>query len=157
MVPGLQRTAIVHEWVSARAGSEKVFEALSGMWPKADLYALSVDPSVPMEFGGRPVRTTILDRPLLRNNRAMTLPLMPLAWQFVGRHIYDTVITSHHAFAGSNALTRPDGRHFVYVHTPARYVWTPELDGRGTSRALRRPGGWASSTDFRIPACWKER
>jgi glycosyltransferase involved in cell wall biosynthesis len=136
MVPGPQRTAIVHEWVSSRAGSEKVFEALSGMWREADLYALSVDPSVPMEFGGRPVRTTFLDRPTLRNKRAVTLPFMPLAWQLVGRHKYDTVITSHHAFAGSNALTQPDGRHFVYVHTPARYVWTPELDGRGASRAL---------------------
>jgi glycosyltransferase involved in cell wall biosynthesis len=135
-VPGSQRTAIVHEWVSSRAGSEKVFEALSGMWPLADLYALSMDTGVPMEFGGRHLRTTFLDRPALRNNRAVTLPLMPLAWQFAGRHKYDTVITSHHAFAASNALTRPDGRHFVYVHTPARYVWTPELDGRGTSRAL---------------------
>jgi glycosyltransferase involved in cell wall biosynthesis len=113
-----------------------VFEALAGMWPKADLYALSVDPGVPMELGGRPVRTTFLDRRRLRDNRAVTLPVMPLAWQLVGRHKYDTVITSHHAFAGSNALTRPDGRHFVYVHTPARYLWTPELDGRGTSRAL---------------------
>ncbi len=135
-MPRSQQTAIVHEWVSSRAGSEKVFEALAGIWPRADLYALSVDPGVPMELGGRPVRTTFLDRRRLRNNRAVTLPVMPLAWQLVGRHKYDTVITSHHAFAGSNVLTRPDGRHFVYVHTPARYLWTPELDGRGTSRAL---------------------
>jgi glycosyltransferase involved in cell wall biosynthesis len=113
-----------------------VFEEFAGMWPEADLYALSVDPGVPMEFGGRPVKTTFLDRPALRNNRAVTLPLMPLAWQFVGRHKYDIVITSHHAFASSNALTRPTGRHYVYVHTPARYVWTPELDGRGRSRVL---------------------
>lgn len=130
------RVAVVHEWVSARAGSEQVFEALAQAWPEADLYALSKDPSVPMDLGGRPVKTTVLDHPQLRDRRGVTLPAMPLAWQFVGRHQYDTVITSHHAFATSNALAKPGAANLAYVHTPARYVWSPELDGRGTSSLL---------------------
>ena len=89
-----------------------------------------------MDFGGREVKTTLLDNAQARNRRSMTLPLMPIAWQFVGQHKYDTVITSHHAFAASNRLAKRDGQHLAYVHTPARYVWTPELDGRGTSPLL---------------------
>ena len=34
------RLAVVHEWVAARTGSEKVFEALARLHPDADLWAL---------------------------------------------------------------------------------------------------------------------
>ena len=134
------RTAVVHEWVAARAGAEQVFEALAGAWPGADLYALSRAPGVPLELGGRPLGTTALDHPLTRDRRAATLPLMPLAWRALGRgrahEGYDLVVTSHHAFAAANRLARPGGVHLAYVHTPARYVWSPELDGRGASPLL---------------------
>lgn len=132
----MQKVAIVHEWISSRAGSEKVFEALAAIWPEADLYALSQEPGVEMDFGGREVNTTFLDRKHLRNRRSFTLPLMPIAWQLIGQHKYDLVISSHHAFAASNRLTKRGGRHLAYVYTPARYVWTPDLDGRGRSALL---------------------
>jgi glycosyltransferase involved in cell wall biosynthesis len=53
----------------------------------------------------------------------------------MGKADYDVVISSHHAFAGSNRLA-DGGVHLCYVHSPARYVWTPELDSRGSSPAL---------------------
>jgi glycosyltransferase involved in cell wall biosynthesis len=126
------RVAVVHEWVSSRAGSEQVFEALAGLWPDADLFALSADPDVPLQLGGRSVTTTWLDRPGLRNRRGLTAPLMPVAWRALGRQDYDLCITSHHAFAMSNQLAA-GGRHVAYVHSPARYVWSPEIDARGAS------------------------
>jgi glycosyltransferase involved in cell wall biosynthesis len=136
--PGeLRRTALVHEWVAARAGAEQVFEVLAGIWPEADLHALTAEPGVHLELGGRRLRTTALDP--VRRHRALSLPLMPLAWAAHARdvqHSYDLVLTSHHAFATSNRLVAPGGVHLAYVHTPARYVWSPELDGRGTSPLL---------------------
>ncbi len=134
--PGL-RTALVHEWIAARAGAEQVFEVLAGVWPGADLHALSAAPGVRLDLGGRAVRTTALDR--FRDHRALALPLMPAAWARHARDVqgsYDLVVTSHHAFATSNRLVVPHGVHLAYVHTPARYVWSPELDGRGTSPLL---------------------
>lgn len=124
------RVAIVHEWVASRAGSEQVFESLANLWPDADLYALSRDPSVDLHVGDRHIRTTFLDNAVLRGRRGLTLPLMPLAWRSLGRGDYDLVITSHHAFAMSNRLAA--GRQLAYVHSPARYVWSPEIDGRGS-------------------------
>src|SRR5664279_3151839 len=117
-----EHTVVVHEWIASRAGSEKVFEMLAGAWPDADLFALSMNREVPMDLQGRTVHTTFLDSPPLRDRRALTLPLMPLAWRLVGKPTYDRVITSHHAFAASNRLTKLGGSHFVYVHTPARYL-----------------------------------
>ena len=130
------KVAIVHEWISSRAGSEKVFEVLASMWPEADLFALSADPRVQMDLNGRSVRTTFLNRAALRDRRSLTLPLMPLAWRLIGRGSYDLVISSHHAFAASNRLASSRGVNLAYVHTPARYIWTPELDGRGRSPLL---------------------
>jgi hypothetical protein len=65
-----QNLAIIHEWVAARAGSEQVFEAFAQLYPDADLYALSVDPLVPLDLAGRSVQTSFLDRPALRDKRA---------------------------------------------------------------------------------------
>lgn len=138
--PGSQvRTALVHEWIAARAGAEQVFEVLAGLWPTADLHALTAEPGLALDLGGRPVRTTSLDTAALRRHRALALPLMPAAWAAHARDVqrsYDLVVTSHHAFATSNRLVAPGGVHLAYVHTPARYVWSPELDGRGTSPLL---------------------
>lgn len=131
----MTRVAIVHEWIASRAGSEQVFEELARLWPQADLYALTRDPDVAMDFGGRHVRTTMLDVPTLRNRRNVTLPLMPLAWRALRGGGYDVTISSHHAFAASNSLAR-HGVRLAYVHSPARYVWSPDIDQRGAHWAL---------------------
>jgi glycosyltransferase involved in cell wall biosynthesis len=130
-----ERVAIVHEWIASRAGSEQVFEELARMWPAADLYALSREPDVPLDLAGRELHTTMLDHPSLRSRRGLTLPLMPMAWRSLGTRDYDLVITSHHAFAASNRLAS-HGTSLAYVHSPARYVWSPEIDGRGAHPAL---------------------
>jgi glycosyltransferase involved in cell wall biosynthesis len=65
------------------------------------------------------------------------------------RASYDLVLTSHHAFATSNRLVSTDGVHLAYVHTPARYVWSPELDGRGTSPLLTPARRLLSALDRR--------
>lgn len=131
------RVAVVHEWVDAYAGSEQVFEALAQEFPAADLYALSVTPGIELDVGGRAIRTTWLDRPALRDRRSLTLPLMPLAWHTLGRGQYDLVISSTHAFAHANRLVRGNGVHLSYVHSPARYLWSGSIDGRGNSPLLR--------------------
>lgn len=130
------RVAVVHEWVDAYAGSEQVFEALAQLLPGADLFALSVKPGIELDVGGRAITTTVLDTDRWRDRRGLTLPAMPWAWQHLGQRDYDVVITSHHAFAHANRLKRPGGTHLAFVHTPARYVWNPDIDERGNGVAL---------------------
>ena len=144
--PG-RRVALAHEWLDARAGSEKVFEALARLLPAADLFALTRSQGVPFDLGGREVTTTFLQRAgPLRDRRDLTLPLMPLAWSLQRAGRYDLVITSSHACAKG---FRPGRRatHLCYCHTPLRYAWDPQVDlrarGLGPGRrallaALRR-------------------
>lgn len=122
--------AILHEWIDAYAGSEQVFEALAQAFPNADLYALSQEPGVVLDTGGRDIHTTFLDRSALRQRRNATLPIMPLAWRREGTAKYELVLSSHHAFAHTNRLAG-GGAHLCYVHSPARYIWSPEIDRRG--------------------------
>jgi glycosyltransferase involved in cell wall biosynthesis len=129
------RMAVVHEWIDAYAGSEQVFEAMAAVYPDADLYALSRESTVDLDVGGREIKTTFLDHEALRNRRNLTLPLMPTAWRAVGKGQYDVVLTSHHAFAHTNRLAE-GGTHLCYVHSPARYIWTPEIDARGAATVL---------------------
>lgn len=130
------RMAIAHEWLAVRAGSEKTFEAMAEAFPRADLYALTRDPEAAFYFGGREVVTTALDRwPLLRDRRALALPLMPAAWRFIPvRESYDVVLTSSHAFVRTFPPARP-AQHFCYCHAPMRYAWSPGIDQR-TSRQI---------------------
>ncbi len=134
--------ALAHEWIDQRAGSEKTFEVLAGLYPEADLYALTN--SMGSAFaGGRPVRTTFISRiPALRDRKALALPLMPLAWRAASRQQYDLVITSSHACVKGFRPAR-EAIHLCYCHAPMRYVWDPH-DARGGLHRLERYGPGAA-------------
>lgn len=141
-----KRVALVHEWLSDRAGSEVLFEQMAATFPEADLFALTRNPAVPFDFTNRPLRTTWLDRwETIRERRSLTLPVMPLAWKSVKRADYDVIISSTHAFG--REFVRPDDHlHLNYVHAPMRYAWTPELDARVSNRGA---GGWLAMRALR--------
>ncbi len=142
------RIAVAHEWVAARAGSEKTFEALAAAFPTADLYALSVEPDVPLDTGGRSVETSFLDRPFWRGHRALSLPLMPAAWRVTKGGPYDVVVSSSHAAVKGFAPGR-DALHLCYCHTPMRYAWLPELE--------QRPMMWAAGPARAALRRWDRR
>ncbi len=140
------RMALAHEWLDARAGSEKAFEALARIFPEADLFALVNALGDGFEAGGRPISTTLIDRiPGLRHRRQLALPLMPLAWRTVTRRSYDLVVTSSHACVKGFRPARA-AVHLCYCYTPMRYVWDSHdrrsgldrLAALGPRAALRR-------------------
>ena len=136
----LGRVALVHEWLQSRSGSEKTFEQMAEAFPEADLFALTENASVDFHFD-RSVQTTALQRSqMLNNRRDLSLPLMPLAWKALRSRQYDVVVTSSHAFA--RFFPAPGAVHLSYVHTPLRYAWLPDIDGRGSSPLLG-PARWA--------------
>lgn len=103
---------------------------MAAAMPSAAIHALTLQPSSDFGFGGRPVRTTFLDHPLLRDrSRAMQLPLMPLAWRYASRDRYDVVVTSSHACAKGFWPARA-ALHLCYCYTPMRYAWLAEIDQR---------------------------
>ena len=126
---------LVHEWLARHGGSENVFEVLSSVFPDAERFCLWNDSDG--RFCG--VQETMLARTPLRRSKAAALPFMPLAWRHLPAREPDWILTSSHLFA-HHARFGGAARHapkLVYAHTPARYIWTPELDGRGSGALAR--------------------
>lgn len=133
-MPGL----IVHEWIEKTGGAEKVLDAMLDLHPEADLFCLWNDN--PSKYQTRPPRESWLARTPLRRNKPMAAAIAPLVWRNVQavKH-YDWVLVSSHLFAHQIRLggASRDAPKFVYVHTPARYVWEPRLDPRGSGLTAR--------------------
>ncbi len=126
---------LVHEWLARHGGSENVFDVLSTAFPDAERFCLWDDSDG--RFDG--VKESMLARTPLRRSKAAALPFMPFAWRHLPARDADWVLASSHLFAHHARFGGParDAPKLVYAHTPARYVWTPELDGRGSGFAAR--------------------
>lgn len=138
----MKKVAIVHEWLTTHAGSEKVVEQMLQIYPQADLYSL-VDflPDALRSFiQGKSVNTSFIQNlPFAQKHFRNYLPLMPLAVEQFDLSAYDLIISSSHAVA-KGVLTRPDQLHISYVHTPLRYAWELQhqyLQQAGLTRGVK--------------------
>lgn len=143
-----RRVALVHEWFAATGGSENVFLAISDLLPEARGYVLWRDADA---ASGERFRESWLARTPLRRNKALALPVMPLVWRTLTRERFDVVISSSHALAHTVRLGPPTGtRYLSYVHSPARYVWSPDFDARGSGGLLALPRAALRAADRRL-------
>lgn len=140
---------LVHEWIAQAGGSENVLKAFADLYPDAPVVCLWND-SVG-RFDPERIQESWLSHTPLRRSKAAALPLMPLAWRLLRDHEYEWALISSHAFA-HHARFRGAGpafRKLVYVHTPARYVWTPSIDARGNRVMARLASRTLKSLDRR--------
>lgn len=122
----MKKIALMHEWYTTLAGSEKVMEQLSGLYSEADMFAVYAD----MDFvqatdflRNRKLTTTFIQNlPRASKSFRSYLPLMPLAVEQLDLSSYELVISSNHAVA-KGIITGPDQLHISYVHSPIRYAW----------------------------------
>ncbi|MDO3700853.1 glycosyltransferase [Micromonospora sp. C28SCA-DRY-2] len=139
--------ALVHEWFGVTGGSEKVFRHIADLVPHAERFVLWKDAGVEEPQ----LRESWLARTPLRHSKAAALPLMPMTWRTLTRQRFDVVISSSHAFAHTVKLGPPETtRHLSYVHAPARYIWSPAFDGRGSSPLLALPRRALQAVDVRF-------
>lgn len=136
------KIAIVHEWLTSHAGSEKVVEQILQIFPEADVFSLVDFLPEPMRgfLLGKSVHTSFIQNlPWAKEAFRQYLALMPLAVEQFDLSGYDLVISSSHAVA-KGALTRADQLHISYVHTPIRYAWDLQqqyLQQAGLTRGIK--------------------
>ncbi|MEU3452997.1 glycosyltransferase [Micromonospora sp. NPDC006766] len=139
--------ALVHEWFGATGGSEQVFRHIADLVPHGERFVLWKD----RDATDAGLRESWLARTPLRHHKAAALPLMPLVWRTLSRQRFDVVISSSHAFAHTVKLGPPETTtHLSYVHAPARYIWSPAFDGRGSSPLLSMPRRILQGVDVRL-------
>ncbi|MCC8391215.1 glycosyltransferase family 4 protein [Paraburkholderia sp. MMS20-SJTR3] len=138
------KVAIVHDWLVAPGGAEKVLEQIIECFPDADIFSLVDFLEDRKPLGGKPVTTSFIQRlPMARTRYRAYLPLMPLAVEQFDLSGYDLIITSSYAVA-KGVLVGPDQTHVSYVHSPMRYAWDLQHQYLREAKLLSGPKSWAA-------------
>jgi glycosyltransferase involved in cell wall biosynthesis len=155
----MSRIAIVCDWLTTYAGSERVLEQLLLLYPTADLFAVcDFIPEHERDFlqGHRAQVTFIQKLPGANKHYRNYLPLMPLAIEQLDLSAYNIVISSSHAVA-KGVLTGPNQVHVSYVHSPIRYAWDLQhqyLQESGLASGLK---GWLTRSLLHRIRLWDLR
>jgi glycosyltransferase involved in cell wall biosynthesis len=118
------QVAIIHHWLAARRGGERVLEALCRLFPHADIFTLVCNPEV-LSASVKDHRITtswIQKLPGAVHHYPYYVPLFPLAVEDFDLSGYDLVVSSDAAIC-KGVLTRPETCHVCYCHSPMRYAW----------------------------------
>ncbi|MEM6531520.1 MAG: glycosyltransferase [Myxococcota bacterium] len=146
----MTRVALVHDWLVAHRGGEKVLLELARLFPEAPIYTLVFDRRrVHRELAGRTIITSFIQRlPGAPKRFRPYLPLFPAAIESFDFRAFDLVLSTSHCVAKG---IRADAPHLSYVHTPMRYIWD-QLDTylpRVRGRRLLKAGAEAVAAPLR--------
>lgn len=133
------RTVIVHYWLVAMRGGERVLERLLRLYPGADIITHVYDSAAVSDFiASHRIRTTFIqDLPGAKKHYQKYLPLMPRALEQMDLSEYDLVISSESGPA-KGVIVRPDAFHLCYCHSPMRYLWDHYHQYRASAGLLSR-------------------
>lgn len=124
---------IVHDWIEKNGGAEKVIDELMNLFPDAHLLTLWCED--PSRFNNRIVKQTFLKIFNFKLRKIIFLPFMPFIWRLQKTNRYSVKIVSTHLFA--HHIKSSNSVKLLYVHTPARYLWEPDIDNRSNNFILR--------------------
>ncbi|MHC1550438.1 glycosyltransferase [Phyllobacterium sp. K27] len=133
------KVAIVHYWLLSMRGGEKVLEALSEIYPDADIFTLVYDPdAITGRLKNHKITTSFLQKiPGSKKHYQMLLPLMPLALESMDLTSYDLIISSESGPA-KGIIPKPDALHVCYCHSPMRYIWDHYFFYHATAGFVKR-------------------
>lgn len=128
--------ALVHEWLTNVAGSERVLLELKKLFPKAPIFTSVFEPTKAKPFAKFEVKTSFLQKlPYMKTKRELLVPLTPFAFEQFDLSKYDLVI-SNTSMAAKGVITKPETIHISYCNTPPRYLWDAQIDPRGKGGKL---------------------
>jgi glycosyltransferase involved in cell wall biosynthesis len=141
-----RKVAIVHDFLVAYGGAERVLQSLAALYPEAPIYTLLADVKLVEErFPGREIRTSWLGKlpRFIQKRYRLFLPFFPAAIESLDLREFDLVISSSGAWS-KGIITRLNTTHIAYLHSPMRYAWDyheaylAELGARGRRSIFTR-------------------
>ena len=127
----MPKVALVYDWAdTGYGGAEKVLLALKKIYPQADLYTAfaNFDQAVWLK-NFQVIRTSFLQNlpHFLQKRKALLAPLMPLAFALFDLRQYDLII-SVCSFAAKGVHTNRTQKHYCYLLTPTRFLYSHTQD-----------------------------
>ena len=142
--------ALVHEWITNTAGSERVLLIFKELFPEADIFTSVYDENKAPIFKQFKINTSFLQRiPFMKRRRELLIPFTPLAFEQFDLSKYDLVISSS-SMAAKGVITKPNTIHISYCHTPPRYLWEPNTDPRASKGRF----GWLRQNTVHKMRLW---
>ncbi len=131
---GVNRVALVHDWLTVPGGSELVLDRIASHFPSATVYTSIHNPETCRVALDNQIKTSFLQNlPLARSGKHYWYsPLMPFVYRNFNLVDCDLVISDSHSFA-HHARGGSCTVHYCYYHTPARSLWVPHIDNRASS------------------------
>ncbi len=119
------RIAIVYDWMDSWGGVERLLLTLHEMFPEAEYFTSYYNPQKAEWAKDIKVKTSFIQNlpGFIKNNRILSLPLYPYAFESFDFRGYDAVISVTSSFA-KGIITRPETFHLCYLLTPTRYLWS---------------------------------
>lgn len=131
------KVALVHEWLTVPAGSEEVFAEMCHLFP-GTVFGSIIDTARCKFLQGMEVRPSFLQNwPMAKQRHHLFTPFMPAAYRKMDLSGFDLVLSSSHSFA-HGVRKAPSALHICYYHTPARWLWVPEIDDRASKSPIHR-------------------
>ena len=116
----------MHEWFVNYAGSERVVESFTNIFPDADVFALVDflnDEQRRIILKGKKTKTSFIQNlPFAKKKHRNYLPLFPSAVEKLDLSGYDLILSSSHSVA-KGVKTNKNQLHICYCHSPMRYAW----------------------------------
>ena len=116
------KTAIIHDWLVAFGGAEKVLKVLHDLYP-SPIFTLVQNESLAKSKGFGAIQISPLQKfPFATRFYREYLPFFPWAIEQFDLREFDLVISNSHA-AAKGVITHPHQLHLCYCLTPMRYAW----------------------------------
>ncbi|MCD6194927.1 glycosyltransferase [bacterium] len=119
------RVAVVHEYLTAFGGAERVLMDILDVFPQADLYVLTYSSKkLPVWVQKRLLRHRLFVSNLKKVQFFTPLVRLwaPYAVESFNLDNYDLVISNCNSYA-KGTLTSTHTLHLSYIHSPTRYLW----------------------------------
>lgn len=119
------RIALVHDFLVAPGGAEKVLKVLSDMYPQAPIYTLLYDKQkMGKMFKGKDVRVSYLQKfpNFLKKRYRWLIAFFPVVVETYDLREFDLVISSSGAWS-KGIVTKLSTKHVAYLHSPMRFAW----------------------------------
>ena len=134
------KIALVHDFLCAVGGSERIFEYLCEEFKEADIFTLSINPVKTFPyFSTREINVTWMNR-FVRSHSIFKwfFPIASYAMEKLDLSGYQIVISSSATVA--KYIKVPSGKHFCYCYFPTRALWeSGKYFGNSRKKVLLKP------------------
>jgi len=119
------KVAIVHEYLTALGGAERVLFEILDLYPKADLFVLTFSPNHLPDWANQKInkhKIFVSGLKYIQKFTPLVRILVPYAIEKFYLKNYDLVISNCNSYA-KGIIVPQDTIHISYIHSPTRYLW----------------------------------